>query len=190
MLASSKYGYSSKRVQDALDAFFLRRKPLCSANRRVASDLQQLNTQQQFSANDASYFPPEAAGTGRSLEEGDYWTSIHQPDTYTVQNQCSQSSASAGGVNMSQFALVHRSTCRSAEQTFVVIVAVRMTFWPLDGRDSVCPVLVSKPSVVQGQKEVLTFQSIKCGYLLNFSYYFCSFPHFSQTEMFCHILSI
>lgn len=41
--------------------FFLRIQSLCSANRRVASDLQQLNTQQQFSANDASYFPPEAA---------------------------------------------------------------------------------------------------------------------------------
>lgn len=37
---------------------------------------------------------------------------------------------------MSRFPLGHRSTCGSAEQTFVLIGAVRITFWPLVGRNS------------------------------------------------------
>lgn len=158
-LAPSKCRYSLKRVQDALQGFFilffLYSQPLCSSNRRMASDLQRLNTQQQSSTNDTRYFPPEAAGSGRSLEEGDYWTSIHQPDTYTVQNQCSQSSASAGGVNMSQFLSrpqvnVHRAHIRSRRGGENYILASRWAKFSLS----------SNPSI-KCQKQVLTFQSVK-----------------------------
>lgn len=37
---------------------------------------------------------------------------------------------------MSQFPLVHRSTCGSVEQIFALIEAVRITFWPPGGRNS------------------------------------------------------